>query len=117
MKKTAKAAQSGARRKARTRSRIVTWSIVAGVVGALGYFIATSSGVAYDEDDIAAVRFDMLDAGQKKTALVAANAARCTCGCNMTLAQCVATDTTCPVRDGNIERIKTMVREAAASKS
>jgi hypothetical protein len=95
----------------------MTWSIAAVVVGALGYLVATSSGVAYDENDIAAVRFDMLDADQKKAALVAANAARCTCGCGMTLAQCVATDTTCPVREGNIERIKTMVRDAAAPKS
>ena len=116
MKKIAKAAQSGARRKAKTQSRIITWSIAVAVIGALGYFIATSSGVAYDEDDIAAVRFDMLNADQKKTALVAANAARCTCGCGMTLAQCVATDTTCPVREPNIERIKTMVREAADGK-
>ena len=43
----------------------------------------------------------------------AANLARCTCGCGMTLAQCVATDSTCPVREGNIERIKTMVKDAA----
>ena len=30
----------------------------------------------------------------------------------MTLAQCVATDSTCPVRETNIERIRTLVREA-----
>jgi hypothetical protein len=30
----------------------------------------------------------------------------------MTLAQCVATDSTCPVREGNIDRIRTMVRDA-----
>jgi hypothetical protein len=31
----------------------------------------------------------------------------------VTLAQCVATDSTCPVRDGNIDRIRTMVKDAA----
>jgi hypothetical protein len=115
MKKSAKALNSGARRKARTQSRVITWSVALAAVGVIGYFIATSSGVAYDEDDIGAVRFDMLNADQKKTALVAANAARCTCGCGMTLAQCVATDTTCPIRDSNVERIKTMVREAMST--
>ena len=30
----------------------------------------------------------------------------------MTLAQCVATDMTCPVREGNLDRIRTMVRNA-----
>jgi hypothetical protein len=33
----------------------------------------------------------------------------------MNLAQCVATDMTCPVRERNIEAIRTMVREAGAS--
>jgi hypothetical protein len=32
----------------------------------------------------------------------------------MTLAQCVSTDSTCPVREGNIDRIRTMVRDAEA---
>jgi len=51
----------------------------------------------------------------ERTALEAANTARCTCGCGMTLAQCVSTDMTCPVREGNIEKIKTMVRDAMAT--
>jgi hypothetical protein len=112
MKKTAKTAQRVSRQKSRGRSRAITWIIVAGVVGLIGYGLMNLSSVAYDEDDIKVVRFDLLDAKQKNTALEAANTARCTCGCGMTLAQCVATDMTCPVRDGNIEKIKTMVREA-----
>ena len=115
MKKDGKAAQGVARRKARLRARIINWSIGLAVLGGLGYFIANTSNIAYDENDITAVRFDALDGNQKRTALEAANTARCTCGCGMTLAQCVSTDMTCPVRDGNIEKIKTMVREAMAT--
>jgi hypothetical protein len=37
---------------------------------------------------------------------------RCPCGCGLGLAQCVATDSTCPIREENIERIKKMVRSA-----
>jgi hypothetical protein len=73
------------------------------------------SFIAYDEDDIVAVSFSGLSDGQKRDALEAANAARCTCGCGMTLAQCVSTDMTCPIRDSNIEKIKTMVRTAMAN--
>ena len=71
-----------------------------------------SSGIPYDERKIAAVNFSGLNASQKRSALRAANAARCNCGCGMTLAQCVATDSTCPVRTDNIARIKGMVAEA-----
>lgn len=115
MKKGARTAGSGERRKARRRSTIINWSLGLAVVAALGLFVATSSNIAYDEDDITAVRFDSLNKEQKQDALEAANTARCGCGCGMTLAQCVSTDMTCPVRDGNIEKIKTMVREAMAS--
>ena len=34
----------------------------------------------------------------------------------MNMAQCVATDSTCPIRDKNIETIRTMVREAGSAK-
>ena len=54
----------------------------------------------------------VMAASEKRTALEAANSARCTCGCGMTLAQCVSTDSTCPVREGNIGRIRTMVQQA-----
>jgi hypothetical protein len=33
----------------------------------------------------------------------------------MNVAQCVATDMTCPIRDKNIDAIRAMVREAASS--
>ena len=48
-------------------------------------------------------------------ALTAANTARCTCGCGMTLAQCVSTDMTCPLRESNIQSIRAMVRAADKS--
>ena len=112
MKKSAKAAQSGARKRARSRSKAITWIIGLAIVGAIGYGLANVSGIAYDEDDIKAVRFDLLNDDQKEAALIEANTARCTCGCGMTLAQCVATDSTCPLRVGNIDRIKGMVAQA-----
>jgi len=70
------------------------------------------SGVAYNERAIRVVDFSSLSAAQKRTALVTANSARCDCGCGMGLAQCVATDSTCPIREPNIERIRAMVQEA-----
>ena|SRR5215203_2516381 len=114
MKKTEKLRQKGARQQARTRSKMITWTVVIAVVGLIGYGLSNMSNVAYDEDDITAVRFDGLDGKQKRVALEAANGARCGCGCGMSLAQCVATDMTCPVREGNIEKIRSMVREAMA---
>jgi hypothetical protein len=79
------------------------------------YGISQTSGVPYDEDDIAVVNFSDLTPAAKRNALRAANRARCTCGCGLGLAQCVATDSTCPIRQSNIERIRTMVREAGSS--
>jgi hypothetical protein len=70
------------------------------------------STVAFDESDIVVVDFSSLTSREKRTALEAANQARCTCGCGMNLAQCVATDMTCPLRDTNISSIRTMVRDA-----
>lgn len=102
------------RKRAQLRARILTWTLSLAAVAIAGYGISQMSNIAFDEDDIKAVNFSGLDKGQKRDALEAANAARCTCGCGMTLAQCVATDMTCPVREGNIDRIKTMVREAQA---
>ena len=34
-------------------------------------------------------------------------------GCGLGLAECVSTDKTCPIRESNIERIRTMVRNAS----
>jgi hypothetical protein len=35
----------------------------------------------------------------------------------MTLAQCVATDSTCPIRPDNVDKIKNLVSDAARTKS
>jgi hypothetical protein len=35
----------------------------------------------------------------------------------MNMAQCVAIDSTCPIRDKNIDAIRTMVREAGSGTS
>ena len=99
-------------RKAAGRSKLVKWLVIAAVVGGIGYGISQMSTIAYGEAEIKVIDFSGLDATQKRRALEEANAARCTCGCGMTLAQCVATDSTCPIRESNIDRIKTMVREA-----
>src|SRR5436190_11772641 len=103
-------ARKPARRK---RPAWITWLAVALVVGAAGYALSELSGVAYNDDAIRVVDFTSLTPRQKHAALVAANNARCNCGCGMGLAQCVATDSTCPIRDPNIEKITTMVRDAA----
>jgi hypothetical protein len=104
-------------RKAAGRSRVVKWVAIASVVGGIGYGLSQMSNIAYGDAEIKVVDFSGLDAKQKRSALEAANAARCTCGCGMTLAQCVATDSTCPIRDINVGRIRTMVDEAARTKS
>ena len=91
---------------------MVTWIVGVGAVALVVYGLSQMSNIAYDDQDIAVVNFSDLSAKEKRTALEAANSARCTCGCGMTLAQCVATDSTCPLREGNITRIKGMVAEA-----
>jgi hypothetical protein len=107
-------------RAAKSRSRVpkplrkvLVWAAVLSLAAGFIYVVSENAGVPYDERAIAVVDFSSLDATAKKTALQAANRARCTCTCGMQLAQCVATDSTCPIRTENIERIKTMVRQAA----
>ena len=75
------------------------------------------SNIAYGEAEIKVVDFSGLDATLKRGVLEAANAVRCNCGCGMTLAQCVATDSTCPIRETNVDKIKNMVDEASRTKS
>ena len=104
-------------RKAAGRSKLVKWLVIAAVVGGIGYGISQMSTIAYGEAEIKVVDFSGLDAAQKRSALEAANAARCNCGCGMTLAQCVATDSTCPIRQDNIDTLKRMVNDAARSNS
>lgn len=82
------------------------------VVALLLYGVTEMSGVPYDDEAIGVVDFSGLTRSQKKEALQAANRSRCTCGCGMNTAQCVATDSTCPIREDNIKKIRSMVRDA-----
>jgi hypothetical protein len=90
--------------------KLLIWVGSIAVVALVIYGLSTS--IAYNEKRIAAVNFSSLNASQKRTALRAANAARCNCGCGMSLAECVSTDATCPIRTDNIARIKEMVTQA-----
>jgi hypothetical protein len=112
VKRDAKKHSRAKRQSARRSSKLVTWIAAAAVMGAVGYGVSQMSSIAYSDKDLAVVDFSDLGAKQKRTALEAANTAHCTCGCGMTLAQCVATDSTCPLRTGNIDRIKGMVAQA-----
>ncbi|MCC7253912.1 hypothetical protein [Hyphomicrobium sp.] len=107
-------ARAGRRRKSGSASsRFLKFGGAFLLVGLMGYCISQTAGVAYGEDDIRVVDFSSLTEGQRRTALREANAQRCTCGCGMTLAECVSTDSTCPIREPNIERIKTIVRNTS----
>ena len=112
MKPDAKKQAGKKRRAARRSSNLLTWIVAAGAVALVIYGVSQMSSIAYSEKDLSVVDFSDLSSKQKRTALEAANTARCTCGCGMTLAQCVATDMSCPVRDRNIDRLKTIVQEA-----
>jgi len=98
-------------------AKVVKWIVIAAFVGAAGYGLSQMSNIAYGDAEIKVIDFSGLDAKQKRGALEAANAARCNCGCGMTLAQCVATDSTCPIRQENVDKIKKMVNDAARTKS
>jgi hypothetical protein len=95
----------------------VIWLAVLALAASVIYGISTSSGVAYSDDDLHGVDFSILDAKEKRSALQSANRARCPCGCNMSLAQCVATDMTCPLRTENLGRIRSIVTDVAAARS
>jgi hypothetical protein len=104
-------------RRSAGRSKIATWIVAAALIGAAGYGLSQMSTIAYGEAEIKVVDFSGLDARQKHAALESANTARCNCGCGMTLAQCVATDSTCPIRDDNIAQIRRIVDQAQRTKS
>jgi hypothetical protein len=106
----ARAARTGNR----AAKKLVRWAIGLGIVALVAYGLFQTSGFPYTDVHLAVVDFTVLSAAEKRTALRTANGARCSCGCGMTLAQCVATDMTCPVRDRNIDRLKTIVQEARA---
>jgi hypothetical protein len=79
------------------------------------YGVSQMSRIAYGERELAMIDFSDLSPAQKRAALEEANEARCTCGCGMTLAQCVVTDSTCPMRSDHIDRIRGMVSRARAA--
>jgi hypothetical protein len=112
LKRDQKKLASAKRRASRRSSKLLTWIVVAGVLALVVYGVSQMSSIAYTDKDLAMIDFSDLNTKQKRAALEAANSARCTCGCGLTLAQCVATDSTCPLRDGNITRIKDLVAQA-----
>ena len=91
------------------------WVAVLAVIGGIFYSLANTSRIAYSERHLTAIDFTSLNTDQKHAALVEANTGRCGCGCGMTLAQCVATDMTCPIRTDNITKIRAMVQKALHS--
>lgn len=98
----------------RRSGQIAKWIGAAAVLASLVYAVSQMSGVPYTDADIGVVDFSGLDRSQKRAALLAANQERCPCGCGMTVAQCVAIDSTCPLRNQHIERIRAMVTENRA---
>jgi hypothetical protein len=90
----------------------VTWTVVIGAAALVVYGISQMSSVAYGEKQLSMIDFSDLTADQKQAALEEANEARCTCGCGMTIAQCVVTDPNCPVRTDHLDRIRAMVSRA-----
>jgi hypothetical protein len=103
------------RRRPSALAKAVKWTLFIAVAALIVYGLSITAGVAWDEEDIRVVDFSSLSSSAKRAALRRANAARCSCGCGMNVAQCVATDMTCPIRDKNIDAIRAMVREAASS--
>lgn len=99
----------------RRMKTVLIWVAVLGGIGGLLYSLANTSAIAYTDRHLSVIDFTSLNADQKRTALVEANAGRCGCGCGMTLAQCVATDMTCPIRTDNITKIRAMVQKALQS--
>jgi hypothetical protein len=99
-------------RTARKVRKVAIWIGALSLTAGFLYVVSENAGVPYDDRAIAVVDFSSLESKAKKSVLQAANRARCACTCGLQLAQCVATDSTCPIRNENIERIKTMVRQA-----
>lgn len=74
-----------------------------------------SSAPYYTVANLPEVDFSALNEEQKKTVLDEVNTAYCNCGCSLTLAQCVVTDSTCPQRNSNIAKIQSEVNKAAGA--
>jgi len=105
-------ARHGARNRVLRRAKSVAITLgVLAVIGGIIYALSRPT-IAFNERDLPDVDFASLNSEQKRAALIEANSDRCTCGCGMGLAQCVATDMTCPVRSGNVTKIRGMVQKA-----
>jgi hypothetical protein len=115
MKRATKKNTGAQRRAARKRSKAVRWAVALATMGLIGYGISQMSHIAYGERQLSMINFSDLTAEQKRAALEEANEARCPCGCGMTLAQCLATDPTCPMRTDHIALVRDMVARARAS--
>ena len=115
MKPETKKHSGSRRRAARRSSRLLTWTVVIGAVALVVYGVSQMSSIAYGERELAMIDFSDLSPAQKRAALEEANEARCTCGCGMTLAQCVVTGSTCPMRGDHIDRIRGMVSRSRAA--
>jgi hypothetical protein len=109
MKKSRKLRPS---RAARSSIKLVKWVLGLSAIALVLYAFTHLSSVAYTDKDLGVVDFSTLDAAKKRTALESVNRTRCTCGCGMTLAQCVATDSTCPLREDNIAKIRNVVAQS-----
>jgi len=101
------------RSKAAPFYKAIKWTIGFALAAGVVYVVIQSAGVPYDERAIGVVNFSDLSPKGRNVALKAANDARCSCGCGLGLAECVSTDKTCPIRESNIERIRTMVRDVS----
>lgn len=58
------------------------------------------------------VDMSKLSEAQREKVMYAANNQGCTCGCRMTLAQCISTDSTCPLRSKNLDRARELIASA-----
>ena len=89
------------------------WS-AALAVGAGRYGVSQMGGVAYGERELGVVNFRTCRRAESE-ARSKQPTSRDAVRLRHDLAQCVATDSTCPVRDSSIDRIKTMVKDAAVA--
>lgn len=111
-------------------SKTLIWIIGFAAAGLMGYGIAqfgSGNGPSrsaristaspqrtyYTEADVPEVDFSELTGAQKEGVLGSINRVLCTCGCGLTLAQCVATDSTCPLRNSNINKIRAEVAKVS----
>jgi len=59
------------------------------------------------------VDMSSLNETQRVAVMQKANTERCTCGCRMTLVQCINTDRACPIRSVHFQRARQLVAQAA----